>query len=213
MTRRRIAAVCRIALGTAIVSTLSLVLAGLGNHNSFAYSIDDPLNLNQFLIWASLGMLAAGTATGALAAVAARGAQRVPRWIAGVAPTLGALSAAAVWYQVGGWLITSNLSDGVLRCGSLSNGVCTPPGPDFTWLFICLGAIVLNLAATALYTRTPTGQPRVRAGRASRGIFLLLSAIPLLNIVGAFGLMMLSTRRGAANPTDVATPARPAVSG
>ncbi len=195
MSRRKLIAASVVGLVLAVISNLALGLAYLGNSGSDI--VGDAFGfLNNLLLGSLVVTLATGVASAVIAARSLLGQKPVRTAFRATIPILSGVSAAISWCIIGGAVFTAGVSDLVLRCQYV-NGVCEAPPPDLTWLFILGGAFVIYLIAATLYGFAGTAQGVPVGVRTGLLVLLLLSLIPVANILGLTGFVIAAFKRTA----------------
>ena len=200
MIRPRLVAIAAIGLVLAVASNGMVELAYLGNGDPEIAGVTFEF-LNGFLIFNSLAGWAAGAVAGAIAGVVIVRTPPTRRLVRRSVPALAGVSALITWGIVGGWYVSKNVSEDVK---DLVLYVCVPSRPDCgppvdpTPFILLTVALVLYLAAATLYlfSGSTRGVPIwTRVGRVG---LLLLAVVPLLNVLGLLGFVILAVQSGPA---------------
>jgi hypothetical protein len=139
------------------------------------------------------------------AALAILGTVPVRRFYAPLIALFTALAAAASL-----WLTSTAIhpvDDLVARFCLPSHPDCNPNPPDYSWV-VGVGALLLYLVAATLYGFAGRTQGTPVGMRALKLVLLLLSIIPVLNVLGLAGFVVTAVRRGSArSPNSIAAAA------
>jgi len=182
MSRRALRTNAVVGLVLAVVSNLFLATAFVGNGGYAALGGGADF-INALLIPASAGAILLGPAAAVLAAIVLTGpnpTRRLYRWLI---PILIAVAAIFAWFEIGGGIVSSQVSD----------MMDTPPDPSVYYTPVI--AFVLYLIAATLYGFAGQAQGVKVGARTGLLVLLLLAVIPIVNIVGLIGFLVTSITR------------------